>query len=70
MLISTKKLQGRYNTSVGRVAQSVQWLATDWTVGVRYPAEAEDFSSNLCAQPPARRVPGTFQEVNEAGACC
>jgi hypothetical protein len=32
------------------VAQSVQCLTTDWTAGVRFPTEAEDFSSNLCSQ--------------------
>jgi hypothetical protein len=32
------------------VAQSVQCLTTDWTAGVRSPTEAEDLSSNLCAQ--------------------
>jgi hypothetical protein len=35
---------------VSRVAQSVQCLTADWTVGVRSPTEAEDFSSNLCVQ--------------------
>jgi hypothetical protein len=35
---------------MSRVAQSVQCLTTDWTAGVRYPAGAEDFSSNLCVQ--------------------
>jgi hypothetical protein len=33
-----------------RVAQSVQCLTMDWTVGVRPPTQAEDFSSNLCVQ--------------------
>jgi hypothetical protein len=32
------------------VAQSVYWLTTDWTTGVRTPTEAEDFSSSLCVQ--------------------
>jgi hypothetical protein len=32
------------------VAQSVLWLSTDWTTGVRSPTEAEDFSSSLCVQ--------------------
>jgi hypothetical protein len=29
--------------------QSV-YLTTDWTTGIRSPAEAKDFSSNLCVQ--------------------
>jgi hypothetical protein len=33
-----------------RTAQSVLCLTTDWTIGVRSPAEAKDFSSNLCVQ--------------------
>jgi hypothetical protein len=32
------------------VAQSVQCLTADWTVGVRSLTEAEDFSSSLCVQ--------------------
>jgi hypothetical protein len=32
------------------VAQSVQCLTTDWTIGVLPPTEAEDFSSSLCVQ--------------------
>jgi hypothetical protein len=32
------------------VAQTVQCLATDWTIEVRSPAEAKDFSSNLYVQ--------------------
>jgi hypothetical protein len=35
---------------VTRVAQPVQCLTTDWTAEVRYPTEAQDFSSNLCVQ--------------------
>jgi hypothetical protein len=35
---------------VSRVAQSVQCLTMDWTAEVRFPTEAEDFSSNLCVQ--------------------
>jgi hypothetical protein len=30
------------------VAQSVQCLTTGWTIGVRSPTEAEDFSSSPC----------------------
>jgi hypothetical protein len=32
------------------VAQSVKCLTTDWTNGVRNPAEANYFSSSLCVQ--------------------
>jgi hypothetical protein len=32
------------------VAQSVQYLSTDCTAGVRSPTGAEDFSPNPCAQ--------------------
>jgi hypothetical protein len=32
------------------VAQSVQYVTTDWTTGVRSPTETEDFSSSLCVQ--------------------
>jgi hypothetical protein len=33
-----------------RVAESVQSLTTDWTTGVRSPAEVKDFSSSFCVQ--------------------
>jgi hypothetical protein len=32
------------------VAQSVQWLTTDRTAGVRSPTGTEDLSSSLCVQ--------------------
>jgi hypothetical protein len=32
------------------VAQAVQCLTTDWTIGVRSPTEAEDFSSSPYVQ--------------------
>jgi hypothetical protein len=32
------------------VAQSVQWLTTDWTTGIRSPTEVEDFPSSLCVR--------------------
>jgi hypothetical protein len=32
------------------VAQSVWWLTTDWTTGVRSLTEAENFSFSLCVQ--------------------
>jgi predicted molibdopterin-dependent oxidoreductase YjgC len=46
--VATQKVVCTY--CVSQVAQSVQCLTTDWTVGVRSPTEAEDFSSNLCVQ--------------------
>jgi hypothetical protein len=45
--------------NMSRVAQSVQWLTTDWTSGVRSPTEAEDFSSNLCVQTGSRAHPAS-----------
>jgi hypothetical protein len=48
------------------VAQAVWCLTKGWTIGVRSPTEAEDFSSSLCVQtgsgahtqPPVQWVPG------------
>jgi hypothetical protein len=41
----------RYTYFVGAaVAQAVQCLTTGWTIGVRSPTGAEDFSSSLCVQ--------------------
>jgi hypothetical protein len=37
-------------TTNAGVAQSVQCLITDRTAGVRFPTEAQDFSSSLCVQ--------------------
>jgi hypothetical protein len=37
-------------SSEAGVAQSVYWLTTDRTTAIRSPAEAKDFSSNLCVQ--------------------
>jgi hypothetical protein len=31
-------------------AQSLQWLTTDWTTGVRSPTEAQNLSSSPCVQ--------------------
>jgi hypothetical protein len=49
------------------VAQSVYFLTTDWTTGVRSPIEAKDFSSALCVQTsskasltPIQWLPGSF----------
>jgi hypothetical protein len=36
---------------LSRVAQSVQWLATEGATGVRCQTESGDFPSTLCAQP-------------------
>jgi hypothetical protein len=33
-----------------RVAVSVQCLISDWTAGVRFPTDAENFPSSLCVQ--------------------
>jgi hypothetical protein len=32
------------------VAQAEKCLTTSWTIGVRFPTGAEDFSSSLCVQ--------------------
>jgi hypothetical protein len=37
-------------TARAEVAQSVQCLTTDWTIGVRSPAEVKESSSSLCVQ--------------------
>jgi hypothetical protein len=47
-------------THVARVAQSVQCLTTDWTAGVRYPTEAEDFPFNLCVQTGSGARPASY----------
>jgi hypothetical protein len=48
---------------VSQLAQSIQWLAADWSTEVQSQTKAEDFSSTLCAQlalgstqPPAQWV--------------
>jgi hypothetical protein len=47
--------------SGAEVAQSAQCLTTDWTTGVRSPAEAKDVSSSLCVQTcPASYLMGTM----------
>jgi hypothetical protein len=45
---------------VSRVAQSVRWLTTDWTTGIRSPTEAEEFSSNLCIQTGSGANPASY----------
>jgi hypothetical protein len=45
--------------AMGRVAQSVQCLTTDWTAGVRSPTEAEDFPSSLCVQTGSGALPAS-----------
>jgi hypothetical protein len=42
------------------VAQSVLCLTTDWTSGVRSPAEANDFSSSLCVQTSSEAHPPSY----------
>jgi hypothetical protein len=48
------------NKSTSGSAQSVQYLTTDWTAGVRSPTEAEDFSSNLCIQTGSGAHPASY----------
>jgi hypothetical protein len=43
--------------NMGRLAQSVQCLTTDWMTGVRSPTGAQDFSSNLCVQTDSKCPP-------------
>jgi hypothetical protein len=40
--------------------QSVKCLSADWTAGVRYPTEAEDFSSKLCVQTGSGSHPASY----------
>jgi hypothetical protein len=35
-------------------------LATDWTTGIRSPAEAKDFSSSLCVQTSSEAYPASY----------
>jgi hypothetical protein len=46
---------------MSRVAQSVQCLTTDWTVGFRSPKRAEDFSSNPCVQTGSGAHPASYR---------
>jgi hypothetical protein len=48
-MLANAQLFLKVNNGAG-VAQSVQCLTTDWTTGVRSPAETEDSSSCLCVQ--------------------
>jgi hypothetical protein len=50
------------------------WLAKDWTTGVRFPTEAEDFPCTLCSQPalgstqpPVQWVPGVLSPGLQCG---
>jgi hypothetical protein len=42
------------------VAQSVKWLTTGWTIGVRSPTGAEDFSSSPCVQTGSGAHPASY----------
>jgi hypothetical protein len=42
------------------LAQSVWCLATDWTTGVRSPAEAKDCSSSICVQTISEAHPASY----------
>jgi hypothetical protein len=42
------------------VARPVQCLTTDWTIGVRSPTEADDFSSTLCVQTGSGAHPASY----------
>jgi hypothetical protein len=49
--LDRKKKTGTLNWCfTATVAQSVQCLTTDWTIGFRSPTGAEDFSSSPCVQ--------------------
>jgi hypothetical protein len=39
---------------------AVQCLTTDWTAGVRFLTEEEDFSSNLCVQTGSGAHPASY----------
>jgi hypothetical protein len=41
-------------------AQPSHRLATEWTNGVRLPAEAKDFSSSLCVQTSSEAHPASY----------
>jgi hypothetical protein len=38
----------------------MQFLTTDWTTGVRSPAEAKDLSSSLCIQTSSEARPASY----------
>jgi hypothetical protein len=42
------------------VVQSVKCLITEWTTGIRSPAEAEHFSSILCVQTSSEAHPASY----------
>jgi hypothetical protein len=48
------------HTGRAGVAQSVHCLTTDWTIGVRSPAEEKDFSSSLCVQTGSEAHPVSY----------
>jgi hypothetical protein len=45
---------------VSPVAQSVYWLAVDWTAWVRSPTGAEDLSSSHCVQTGSGAHPASY----------
>jgi hypothetical protein len=56
-----KAQKHRYKVFFGiGVAQWVYCLPTDWTAGVRSPAEATDFSSSLCIQTSSEAQPASY----------
>jgi hypothetical protein len=48
---------------------SAQCLTPDWTIGVRFPAEATDFSSSLCVQASSEAHPASCP-MGTAGTFC
>jgi hypothetical protein len=45
---------------VSRVSQSVYCLTADWTAGVRFSTETEDFSSTVCVQTGSGAHPASY----------
>jgi hypothetical protein len=62
--------EGRSRVSSGSIVSD--YGMDDWAIGVRFPAGAKDFSSNLCVQtlgptqPPVQCVPGVLSQVVKA----
>jgi hypothetical protein len=49
-------------------AQSVHCLTTEWTTGIRSPAEAKNFSSSFCVQTSSEAHPASYPMSTE-GPC-